>query len=152
MKLILSESAVQFLTEGMNINPLQYPHQNMEHWAPNSVTAVATTPPRMSKEYKSGYGLMYIYEITRIAFVAKRTADQYIRLIDFGEGATGAESESRQSKSVDDRAKMEVDSVNNFYGIGYTEKQAKFKFWESWKIVFPTTLLITEHQSQNDLY
>lgn len=147
MKLIISENTFKQLNEN-NLDRVQYHNELGEQWT--NAVAVATTPPRISREFKNGVGKVFIIEITRIAIVPKGKADEYIQLIDFGNSAkTPQERNQLQTSSVDERAKMEIDSVMGFYSMGFTEKQAWYYFWQNWKNSYPNTRLVLEHYGIN---
>lgn len=149
MKLIISESTFKLINEN-TLERVQYSDDMGEWWPKGSMVAVATTPPRISREYKNGVGKVLIIEITRIAIIPKGKADEYIKLIDFGESAkTPAEREKLQITSVDAREAMEESSINGFYSMGFTERQSWFYFWKNWEKSYPSTRLVLDHYGIN---
>lgn len=151
-KILVSEDHFNKMNSNNELARCQYNNELGESW-PHGSTAVATTPPHISRGANClGNGRGYVIEITRIVVVEPGKGDEYIKLIDFGHGAKSPEeSEQRQKTSVDKRREMEVGEINSFYAVGYTERQAWYYFWDSWKKSFPNTRLVLEHQETNDL-
>lgn len=102
---------------------------------------IATTPPMFTRS--TSQNKKYMYAITRIVFVKKGTADEYIKLLDY--------SKEGQENSINQREKLELSDVIGYYGLGNSEKEAKQNFWQNWKADFPDILLIIDHQPQNNM-